>query len=297
MVYTEEKNTSMPTGVFERLYFTDEEYHSTHPMLQHRHKTFAELIYVLGGNGSYRVDKRMYDLKAGNLLIVDKNVWHGEEPFRHEHNTTITVAIRDLKLDGRDIRLIESNKRAVVEFEPGGAVEKLMVALFDLSKTTNRDPVLYNNIVNSILNVVYTKLLEVRGSEDGVVEKNDELIRVISEYLDEHYEEPMSLSEIGERFGISQYYLAHLFKSETGVSPMKYVMHRKIGEVQNLLMNTDLSVKEIGERLGFSSSCHLSTVFKKYFGISPKVYRQNFRENGQDEIENHILNEIVVQAR
>ena len=60
---------------------------------------------------------------------------------------------------------------------------------------------------------------------------------------------------------------------------MKYIMHRKIGEVQSKLMNTDMSISEIGEQLGFSSCCHLSAVFKKYFGISPKSFRQHFQES------------------
>ncbi len=291
---SETGNALKPTGAFERLYYTDEEYHSTHPMLQHRHKTFTELIYVLDGKGSYRVDKRMYEIKPGNMLIVDRNVWHGEEPFRHEHNTTLTIAIKDLQINGKDVRLIGNHQRAIIDFEPGSAVEKLIVALYELQKVPNPDISLCDNLVNSILNVVYTRLLEVRKNEDEVEVKNDELIRVISEYLDEHYDEPLSLIEIGEKFGISHYYLAHIFKNETGVSPMKYVMHRKIGEVQNLLMNTDMSIKEIGERMGFSSSCHLSTVFKKYFGISPKTYRQNFKEGGSEEIETY-LNEIAGQ--
>ena len=290
----EVKNSLKPTGTFERFYYTDEEYHSTHPMLQHRHKNFTELIYVLDGHGSYRIDKRMYEIKPGNLLVVDRNVWHGEEPFRHEHNTTLTVAIRDLKINSKEVKLIEKHQRAIIDFEPGSAVEKLIVALYELQKVPNPDMSLCDSLVNSILNIVYTKLTELRRNQDEIDVKNDELIRVISEYLDEHYDEPLTLSEIGEKFGISHYYLAHIFKSETGVSPMKYVMHRKIGEVQNLLMNSDLSIKEIGERMGFSSSCHLSTVFKKYFGISPKTYRQNFKAGGFAEIETY-MDEIAGQ--
>ena len=277
MTSVEINAVSKPIGEFERLYYTDDEYHSRHPMLQHRHKDFSELIYVLDGTGSYRVDKRTYEIRPGNLLIVDKNVWHGEEPFRHEHNTTLTVAVRDLKINGKEVHLIGSHQRALIEFEPGSAIEKLIVALYEIQKIPNPDMALCDNLVNAILNVVYTRLVEVRMHKDCVEAKNDELIMAISEYLDAHYNEPLSLSEIGGRFGISYYYLAHIFKSETGVSPMKYVMHRKMGEVQNLLMNTDMSIKEIGEKLGFSSSCHLSTTFKKYFDISPKTYRQNYK--------------------
>lgn len=268
---------SKPTGCFERLFFTDEEYHSVHPMLHHRHKTFAELIYVLDGKASYRVDKRMYELKPGNLAVIEKNTWHGEEPFNSQPCTTLTIGISDINIKGREIKLLDKNQRPVLEFETGSAIEKLIMALYDLQKVPEPDMHLCNSLVNSILSMVYTKLQYDQTHEDRQDMKNDELIRMITEYLDDNYIEPISLEELGEKFGISHYYLAHLFKNETGVSPMKYVMHRKIGEVQNLLMNSDVSISDIGERLGFSSSCHLSSVFKKYFGISPKVYRQHFK--------------------
>lgn len=89
--------------------------------------------------------------------------------------------------------------------------------------------------------------------------------------------EPLTLEELGETFNISHYYLSHLFKTETGLSPMKYIVHRKIGEAQNLLMNTDMLIGQICEVTGFSDSCHFSSMFKKYIGVTPTQYRQHFR--------------------
>ena len=90
----------------------------------------------------------------------------------------------------------------------------------------------------------------------------EEFLQNVTLYLDEHYHEPISLKELAERFHISQYYLAHIFKDEIGLSPMKYVLYRRIGESQNLLMNTAMPVGEISDRLGFSDNCHFSTTFK-----------------------------------
>ncbi|MGN1030624.1 MAG: helix-turn-helix domain-containing protein, partial [Butyricicoccaceae bacterium] len=69
-----------------------------------------------------------------------------------------------------------------------------------------------------------------------------------------------------------------IFKAATGLSPMKYVAQRRIGEAQNLLMNTNISIGEIGERLGFSDSCHFSSTFKRYIGVTPTQYRNHFHQ-------------------
>ena len=113
-----------------------------------------------------------------------------------------------------------------------------------------------------------------------IADKNtEEFIQNIMQYLDTHYIEPLQLHELGTRFHISPFYLAHIFKAETGISMMKYVMCRKIGESQNLLMNTSLPIGIISERLGFNDHCHFSTTFKKYIGITPTQYRQHFRNS------------------
>ncbi len=264
---------------FERVFYIDEEYHEKHPVLYHKHEDFAEIIYVMEGHGSYRVDNRMYDLKPGNVVIIDQNVWHGEEPFLNEQNITYTCAMKFYENGNRLDALLKKNNRAVLEFTPGSAIEKLITALYELQLKPEASEYLCDNICTCILNVVYDRALKTQRQEERSDNKNDELIRIITEYLDEHYMEPITLEALGKKFGLSHYYLAHIFKNETGVSPMKYIMHRKIGEVQSKLMNTDMSISQIGESLGFSSCCHLSAVFKKYFGISPKTFRQHFEES------------------
>ncbi|MGI6042360.1 MAG: AraC family transcriptional regulator [Candidatus Alectryocaccobium sp.] len=267
---------------YERMFYDSAEYHEKSPMLYHRHKDFVEIHYVAGGKESYRVDNRIYDLKAGNVVIIDKGVWHGEELFLSEGCETYTCAVKNVKLNGTMLeRIVEKNNRAVLEFEPGAAAEKLMIALYEIQLSPNVNSFLCDNLCSCILNIVYDKLGRTHDLEDKIVRKNDELIRLITEFLDENYTEELNLEDLGERFGLSHYYLAHIFKDETGISPMKYVMHRKIGEAQSLLKNTDMSISRIGDRLGFSSSCHLSSVFKKYFGISPKMYRQHYKEKSK----------------
>lgn len=276
------KNSSQErvlSAEFKRIFYVDREYHEKHPVLYHRHSDFAEIIYVSEGHGSYRVDNRMYDLKPGNVIIVDQNIWHGEEPFLNEQNITYTCAMKFFENGSRLDALLKKNNRAVLEFEPGSAIEKLVTALYELQQKPDTGKYLCDCLSTCILNVVYDRLLKTQRQEEKSDNKNDELIRIITEYLDEHYMEPISLEMLGKKFGLSHYYLAHIFKKETGVSPMKYIMHRKIGEVQSKLMNTDMSISEIGEQLGFSSCCHLSAVFKKYFGISPKSFRQHFQES------------------
>lgn len=109
----------------------------------------------------------------------------------------------------------------------------------------------------------------------------------MTHYLDQHFMESLQLPELGERFHISHYYLSRLFKEETGLSPMKYVTYRKIGESQNLLMNTELPIGTISDRMGFLDNCHFNTTFKKYIGLTPTQYRQHFQKSPYNRLISH----------
>lgn len=70
-------------------------------------------------------------------------------------------------------------------------------------------------------------------------------------------------------------------------SQLKYVMYRKIGESQNLLMNTELPIGTISDRMGFLDNCHFSTTFKKYIGLTPTQYRQHFQKSPYNRLISH----------
>ena len=106
----------------------------------------------------------------------------------------------------------------------------------------------------------------------------ERLINQITDYLNEHYAEALTLSQISEKFFISTSHLSHVFKNETGLSPIQYMMQRRIGEAQSLLVETSLTIQQIEERLGFTDSAHFSKMFKKCVGVTPKEYRKHFSE-------------------
>lgn len=269
-----------PTARFVDLHFVDENYHKRHSQLLHRHEDVLELFYVMKGEGQYIVGGREYIVQPGSLVICNANVLHGETPFREHTMESYCCVLQNLCLVGLpENTLSRPAWNPVLYFsEDREAVEHILLALFVLhTHPENRETC--SRLANALLALVYSRLRK-RQQPNGVTDKNtEEFIQSIMQYLDEHYMEPISLPDLGARFHISHHYLSHIFKDETGLSPMKYVMYRKIGESQNLLMNTDLPVGAISDRLGFSDNCHFSAMFKKYIGITPSQYRQHFQSS------------------
>lgn len=92
-------------------------------------------------------------------------------------------------------------------------------------------------------------------------------------YIDENYNEAISLDKLAEIAHVNKYYLSHSFKKEYGSSPIDYMLKRRITEAKALLSSTDYSLIQIAEQLGFGSPAYFSKCFRKVEGISPSGYR------------------------
>ena len=88
--------------------------------------------------------------------------------------------------------------------------------------------------------------------------------------------EPITLQTMGESLRVSPYYLSHVFKQMSGYSPMQYLLRRRIGEAQTLLITTDLSITRIAEMVGYDTQSYFNLQFTKNVGMSPGKFRQNY---------------------
>ena len=93
--------------------------------------------------------------------------------------------------------------------------------------------------------------------------------------------EPITLHSMGEALHISSYYLSHVFKQMSGYSPVQYLLRRRIGEAQTLLITTELSVTRIAEMVGYDSSSYFNLQFTKNVGMPPA--RRKSRAAGKDK--------------
>ena len=93
-------------------------------------------------------------------------------------------------------------------------------------------------------------------------------------YIHKHLDEPLTLKTVGAAIHISGSYLSKIFPRLTGQSFCDYVRDARIALGQNLLAETDMTVDAIAERCGFNTPNYFTTVFKKYTGNTPLLYRK-----------------------
>ncbi|MFI3171043.1 MAG: response regulator [Eubacteriales bacterium] len=93
-------------------------------------------------------------------------------------------------------------------------------------------------------------------------------------YVGEHYcEETLSLDEVSKKAGMGRCYLSAMFKQNMGQTFIEYVTELRMKKALHLMNDTPMMIYEIADEIGYQNATYFSTVFKKYYGISPKEYK------------------------
>lgn len=90
----------------------------------------------------------------------------------------------------------------------------------------------------------------------------------------------LSLGEFAQSVNLSVWRLCHIFKSDVGMPPIRYLRLLRMEKAKTLLESSFLSVKEIAFQVGLNDESHFVRDFKSTYGLSPAIYRSNFKSNG-----------------
>lgn len=109
--------------------------------------------------------------------------------------------------------------------------------------------------------------------------KTQLLLEKAKDYINKNYsDDTLSLQKLADHLYISACYLSMIFKKEAGETFLKYLVKVRLDAAKELLRNTDLRTAEIAERVGYPDINYFSFFFKKNVGMSPREYRNSFKE-------------------
>jgi AraC family transcriptional regulator len=111
---------------------------------------------------------------------------------------------------------------------------------------------------------------EIELSRVGIVDRR---LRRAVELMHDNCGRELSLSEIAAAACLSEFHFARLFKKLTGLTPHAYLASLRVERARKLLVTTDLSISEIGARVGYTSQSHFTKVFRAAAGTTPKAFR------------------------
>ena len=164
------------------------------------------------------------------------------------------------------------------EFEYARSAIRLQVSDYLLKPVETEE-------LQKALNKIRLKLQE-RAQEESAAFNGDsenktaeQVAFAVIEYLQHHYNEEVNLNKIASALHYSPSYLTKIFVQQYNTTPSKYMISLRMQKAQQLLAhNPELSVRQIGETVGYPEQGYFSRIFKKYVGVSPLEYRSGTPE-------------------
>lgn len=131
--------------------------------------------------------------------------------------------------------------------------------------------------INEKLGELLTILMESSWNRENRVQEPRKMdIRRVKAYLDEHFQEKITLESVAAGFYVDKHYLARRFKGEYGITVTQHIHHLRITRAKWMLRFTDKTVEQIGLSCGAGELPYFSRLFKKLEGISPTEYRNRW---------------------
>ena len=230
-----------------------------------------ELFYIVGGKGQFRIQDQLYPVNINNLVIINPNVTHTEVSLNAQPLEYIVLGIEGVELATSD----NSNGQFNIldHFE---SVE-ISSCLRNILREMEQKNTGYEDVCQAYMEILIIRLMRNTAlavpTEPQTVSGNRQCAAV-KRYIDLHFKEPLTLEQLAEDAHMNKYYLSHAFKREYGTSPINYMITKRIEESKYLLAETDLSMSQIAQLLGFSSLSYFSQVFRRTQAVSPMEYRQ-----------------------
>ena len=274
--YGLDKNLSLSIrGTIKLLNIASATYGGDWHSLPHAHN-HMELFYIVGGKGQFLIEDRLYPVDASKLVIINRNVNHTEIGVKEAPLQYIVMGIEGLELPAGD----DSNGQYVIlgHFDESREIYsciKNILREMELKKPGYED---ICQAYTEILTIHLMRSIELSVPEESQHSANNRQCAAAKRYIDLHFKEALTLDNLAEQVHMNKYYLSHAFKREYGVSPMNYMITRRIEESKYLLAETDLSTSHISQLLGFSSPSYFSQVFRRAENTSPMEYRQSIRD-------------------
>lgn len=101
-------------------------------------------------------------------------------------------------------------------------------------------------------------------------------LKRVADFIQAHLSQDLSLEALAQQIGFSPYHFARLFRQTTGESPHQFVLRQRVERAQHLLKATNIPLASIPLESGFANQSHLTRLFKRQLGLTPRTYRQEY---------------------
>lgn len=232
-----------------------------------------ELFFVLDGTASVHVEHEVFTVVPEDIFLINANDSHSVDGVNAK-----MLSLR-FRMDGLPFSIEKTARRFNLNSSGKTASSKYnyirhLIAQFVRSNLNGEHVYKSLSIVYALYSHLTDNFLAPPLSAVSSSRRNRERTVAIMQYMEEHYREGLTLTDVAGHFGLSAPYLTSFFEKNTGKTFLTYYNEIRLTHAVDMLLTTKEPIGEIALSNGFSDSRSFLTVFKKKYGTLPSVYRR-----------------------
>jgi len=255
----------------------------TREFLHHYHDCY-ELYYLYSGERYYFIQDKTYHVTGGSFVLIPPNIIHRTGNLGHFGYDRMLIHFSKELLD--DYLRVDPSVNPYLNLEK----ELHLISLDDrqqsfietLLHTMETEYQHNGQRETSYIKLTLLQLLlflnncKPNRQDAALSELNNtqKLMFEILGYINNHYDEDLTLESVSAKYYLSTYYFSRTFREATGFHFVEYLNNVRIKEAKKLLQSSGSTINDIASAVGFHSATHFGRVFKQISGCSPSAYKK-----------------------
>lgn len=242
------------------------------PHISKRENLSSFLFFiVLKGEGSLHYNNKTYELKQNDCVFIDC-----KKSYSHTTNTNLWQ-LKWVHFNGPNMHAIYEKyieRGGTPTFHPHN-INRYINILNNIHDTSTSSTYTKDMTIFQQLAELLSYLMEDSWHQNATKQDSKKQnIQQIKDYIDQHYQEKITLDYLSQLFFINKFYLTRIFKEQFGITINTYIQQVRITHAKQLLRFSNLSIEKIAQQVGIDDPNYFTRQFKQIEQITPKKYRK-----------------------
>ncbi|MBQ9757205.1 MAG: AraC family transcriptional regulator [Clostridia bacterium] len=237
----------------------------------HYHDEY-ELYYLVRGETNYFIRDEIFKVKEGDFVFVPKGVIHKTDSEECLDNERILLSFGDSILTAEASEHIKELSKEKLIYVPKKHRHIIEELLKKIKKEYSDNLNFSRELVSLYTMEILLLLCRLKETSTRDLDETERIIQSISEYINQNFDQDLTLKSLSRKFAMSEGHLSRKFKAISGMGLCEYITFVRIHNAAKLLSRTDFSLTKISSMCGFNDSNYFSSVFKKIKGTTPYKY-------------------------
>lgn len=250
-----------------------------------------QFVYVLNGCIKFEVEQNIYYIEKDNGIFINSGCLHSASSYMCEDSQYICIDIDNSLYFSTSSNIINEkylqpflnvkNTKSIVLNNAVSWQKNILNQILDLNTLYENNDFAYELLMQSkIIEMLYNLISnsQILLKEEVFVYNENQRIKDVISYIKDNYQNKITLDDLSNQANLCKSEFCRFFKKMTNQTPFEYLVSYRINQSAMLLRNSDYSILEISNIVGFNSVSYYVKRFKEQISCTPKYYRNFYSE-------------------